>query len=237
MLYCSNCGKRIPDDAQFCSYCGAKARIHADDATVDPSEFGNPFYGTSGSPGFRPSPMPAVPVVISQTHPEKSSSGRRKTGIIIAVIALVLFFALLVFAFYLMMSSPLASPSAASSVQPHSGDILAFESNGIKIYFSCWKGATRNSSPGVELLVKNHSGKEITVKVADAALDGNSMNGILYENLSNGVEKYATVFFKKEDLDAVGIIAPSSVQMKFVVVEQGSGNPVCSSEILRVKTK
>lgn len=237
MLYCSNCGKRIPDDAQFCSYCGAKARIHADHDTADPPGIGTPFYRTHGSPGFSRSAMPSGPVVVSEPHQEKGFSGRRKTGIIIAVIALVLFFALLVFALYLMMSSPLSSPSAASSVPARSGDILAFESNGIKIYFSCWKGATGNASPGVELLIKNHSGKEITVKVADVALDGNSMNGILYENLSDGAEKYATVFFKKEDLDAMGITAPSSVQMKFVVVEKGSGNPICSSEILRVKTK
>ena len=23
-MYCSNCGRKIPDDAKFCSYCGAK---------------------------------------------------------------------------------------------------------------------------------------------------------------------------------------------------------------------
>ncbi len=43
-MYCQNCGKQLPDDANFCLYCGAKISLNADSrtptntaTTVDPN--------------------------------------------------------------------------------------------------------------------------------------------------------------------------------------------------------
>lgn len=45
MVYCSNCGEKIPDDAYFCPKCGAKTPIgKAAKATYPTDELQDAFY-------------------------------------------------------------------------------------------------------------------------------------------------------------------------------------------------
>ena len=48
-MYCTKCGQQIPDDSQFCSFCGAKVRTgdisHSQQYTVNNNgKFDNSFY-------------------------------------------------------------------------------------------------------------------------------------------------------------------------------------------------
>ena len=61
MIYCSNCGKAIPDESKFCTFCGAAI------AVVDPQK---PAVST---PAVEPRPMAATNPTVSNTSATKNA--------------------------------------------------------------------------------------------------------------------------------------------------------------------
>ncbi|MBQ4065048.1 MAG: zinc ribbon domain-containing protein [Clostridia bacterium] len=62
-MFCSNCGKQLPDNAVFCSGCGARmGGAPADNAAPAGAPAGAPYGAPAGAPYGAPQPAPMPPI-------------------------------------------------------------------------------------------------------------------------------------------------------------------------------
>ena len=67
-MFCSNCGKQVPDDAQFCEGCGTRVG----DMVVSRSPAPGPPPRPAAAPPMPPRPRPAPPAPPPYAHPQAS---------------------------------------------------------------------------------------------------------------------------------------------------------------------
>lgn len=79
-MFCTNCGKKIPDDLRFCTFCGAPTRRGASDASAPapaPAPAETPAAPSDEPPAVMPpveAPAPAMPDAGAPEQPRRSKA-------------------------------------------------------------------------------------------------------------------------------------------------------------------
>lgn len=237
-MFCQNCGSEMKDG--ICPKCGASQNMNYGNNV----QMNQPLNG-----GYNQSPQ-----VVYVEKPEKKSKG--KGCLIFLIVLLVLIFVVRACASgYVKKAKETTSNSSATnnasvSVETSAdgenndvnsnGDIsqtadqVIYDADNIKITYKGYTAAELFSSASLDFLIENNSDKNITVENFNFEVNGYTLDGWFYEQITAGTKANASIDLSKAQLNENGIETLGTVVFSFKVTDSDNYDELFTTDNVTV---
>ncbi len=112
--------------------------------------------------------------------------------------------------------------------------LVALDQNGIRLIVRGEGEQDNVWGKGVEVLIKNDSGRDVTVRLKDISINGYMFEPVFSCDVTDGKLAYSTVFFQSETLDINGIETIETMEFTVLVFDMRTLHSVFESEPVAV---